>query len=106
LPLELLILGVAVLLFAKWLSRRSRRGRRRRAGLYYVVFVAVPAWAWLRHPDTYVRARRILLVMGVVALLVYWAVPMSLRATRPYAAWTAWLFPALMTAVVIGTGNH
>jgi PAP2 superfamily len=127
--------------------------------LYYAAFVAVLAWAWLRHPDTYVKARRALLVMGVIALLVYWAAPMSpprfslpgivdvvnqhgilggraqqaggagsysampslhvgwsawcaytvwaaLRPTRPYLAWTAWLFPALMTVVVIGTGNH
>jgi hypothetical protein len=127
--------------------------------LYYAVFVAVLAWAWLRHPDTYLRARRLLLVMAAVALLMYWAVPMSpprfslpgivdvvsrhdlfgghaeqvgragpysampslhvgwsawcaytvwaaLHVTRPYLAWTAWLFPALMTLVVIGTGNH
>jgi PAP2 superfamily len=127
--------------------------------LYYVIFLGVLAWAWLRHPETYVKARRTLLAMGVIALLVYWAVPMSpprfflppivdvvrehdllwgraqpaggaapysampslhvgwsawcaytvwaaLRATRPLVAWTAWLFPALMTLVVIGTGNH
>ena len=30
----------------------------------------------------------------------------ALRPTRPCLAWTAWLFPALMTLVVIGTGNH
>jgi hypothetical protein len=127
--------------------------------LYYVVFVGALAWAWLRHPDTYLRARRALLAMAVIALLVYWAVPMSpprfslpgivdvvtqhdilgggaqqagiagpysampsmhvgwsalcaytvwaaLHRTRPYLAWAAWLFPALMTLVVIGTGNH
>jgi hypothetical protein len=197
LPAELLILSVAVLLFARvhasvgldvsvatanarhlqWLERAlhvdveatanqwlvSRPGLAVTAAyfyrLYYAVFVAVLAWAWLRHPDTYVRARRTLFAMGVIALLVYWAVPMSpprfslpgivdvvtqhdifggraqqagregaysampsmhvgwsawcaytvwaaLRPTRPYLAWTAWLFPALMTSVVIGTGNH
>jgi hypothetical protein len=127
--------------------------------LYYAALVGVLAWAWLRHPDTYVKARRTLLAMAVIALLVYWAVPMSpprfslpgvvdvvtqhdilggraqqaggagtysampsmhvgwsalcaytawiaLRPTRPYLTWTAWLFPALMTVVVIGTGNH
>jgi membrane-associated phospholipid phosphatase len=127
--------------------------------LYYVVLVAVLAWAWVRHPDTYVKARRALLAMAVIALLVYWAVPMSpprfslpgivdvvsqhdilgdrarqaggagaysampslhvglsawcaytvwtaLRPTRPLLAGAAWLFPALMTATVIGTGNH
>ena len=127
--------------------------------LYYAVFVGVLAWAWLHHPGTYVKARRTLLAMGVIALLVYWAVPMSpprfslpgivdvvtqhdtsaagvqqaggagpysatpsmhagwsawcaytvwgaLHPTRPHLAWTAWLFPALMTFVVIGTGNQ
>ena len=197
LTVELLILGVAVLLFVRvhasvgldvsvatanarhlqsleralhldveatanrWLVRRP--GLALAAAyfyrLYYLLFVAVLAWAWLRHPDTYVRARRALLAMGVIALLVYWAVPMSpprfslpgivdvvsqhdilagreqqagragsysampslhvgwsawcaytvwaaLRPTRPSLAWTAWVFPALMTVVVIGTGNH
>jgi hypothetical protein len=196
LPAELLILGVAVLLFVRvhasvgldlsvatgnarhlqsleralhvdveasanqWLV--GRPGLAVAAGyfyrLYYAVFVGVLAWAWLRHPDTYVKARRTLLAMGVIALLVYWAVPMSpprfslpgivdvvtqhdifggraqqagagpysampsmhvgwsawcaytvwaaLHPTRLYLAWTAWLFPALMTLVVIGTGNH
>jgi hypothetical protein len=197
LPVELLILGVAVLLFARvhasvgldvsvatadarrlqWLERALHADVEASANqwlvgrpelavaaayfyrLYYVIFVAVLAWAWLRHPDTYVRARRILLVMGGVALLVYWAVPMSpprfslpgivdvvsqhdilagrvqqagatgpysampslhvgwsawcaytvwaaLRPTHRYLAWTTWVFPALMTLVVIGTGNH
>jgi PAP2 superfamily len=197
LPVELLILGCAVLLFARvhasvgldvsvatanarrlqWLERALHADVEPTANqwlvgrpalavaatyfyrLYYVVFVAVVAWAWLRHPDTYIRVRRILLAMGVVALLVYWAVPLSpprfslpgivdvvsqhdilagraqqaggagpysampslhvgwsawcaytvwaaLRPTRRYLAWTAWLFPALMTLVVIGTGNH
>jgi hypothetical protein len=127
--------------------------------LYYAVFVGVLTWAWLRHPDTYVKARRTLPAIAVIALLVYWAVPMSpprfslpgivdiviehdvlggrreqaggagsysampsmhvgwsawcaytvwaaLHSTRPYVAWTAWLFPALMALVVIGTSNH
>jgi hypothetical protein len=115
LPAELLILGVAVLLFARvhasvgldvsvatanarhlqWLERAmhvdveatanqwlvGRPGLAVAAAylyrLYYAVFVGVLAWAWLRHPHTYVKARRTLLAMGVIALLVYWAVPMS-----------------------------
>jgi membrane-associated phospholipid phosphatase len=45
--------------------------------LYYAVFVGVLAWAWVRHPHTYLKARRTLLAMAAIALLVYWAVPMS-----------------------------
>jgi hypothetical protein len=45
--------------------------------LYYVVLVGVVAWVWWRHRDRYVHVRRVLLALAAVALLVYWAVPMS-----------------------------
>jgi membrane-associated phospholipid phosphatase len=128
--------------------------------LYYLAFIGVVVWAWMRHRATYIKVRQLLLAMAAIALLVYWAVPLSpprfslpgivdvvtqhdifpgsgeptdrttgpysampslhvgwsawcsytvwaaLRSTRPFLAWAAWLFPALMTLVVIGTGAH
>lgn len=35
-----------------------------------------------------------------------YAVWSALRERHPRAAWLAWLFPELMTAVVFTTGNH
>ncbi|WP_410571405.1 phosphatase PAP2 family protein [Amycolatopsis sp. cmx-4-61] len=35
-----------------------------------------------------------------------YAVWTALQSTHPRAAWAAWAFPALMVAVVLGTGNH
>nr|WP_269091246.1 phosphatase PAP2 family protein [Actinopolymorpha cephalotaxi] len=45
--------------------------------LYYVALIGVLVWAALRHGDLYVRLRRVLVAMTVLALLVWWALPMS-----------------------------
>jgi PAP2 superfamily protein len=44
---------------------------------YYVAVVGVLAWTLLRHPSTYLRARRSLVAMSALALPVFWALPMS-----------------------------
>ncbi|HYN95325.1 MAG TPA: phosphatase PAP2 family protein, partial [Pilimelia sp.] len=128
---------------------------------YYVVLVGVLVWVFVRHADVYPRARRTLLAMTALALLVFWALPMSpprfalpgvvdivaghdllgsdpagqlasgqnlysampslhvgwsawcayagwcaLRARHPRPALLSWLFPLVMVAVVLTTGNH
>lgn len=125
--------------------------------LYYAVLLGVLGWVFLRHADVYRHVRRTFVALCGLALLVYWAVPMSpprfalagvvdvvaendptgdraaptatsytampsvhvaWSAWAAYAAWTAlrpgypraallvWAFPAVMVAVVLGTGNH
>lgn len=129
--------------------------------LYYVPLAIVLVWLIFRRPALYRRVRGVLIVMMVVALLLFWLMPMAPpRFAMPgivdivadhdviagaasrdlsngqnhfsafpsmhvgwsllcaYAAWLAlrrrnlgaavlvWLFPLLMIAVVITTGNH
>jgi PAP2 superfamily len=45
--------------------------------LYYVVVVGVLVWLFVRHTDVYLRARRTLLAMAGLALLVFWVFPVS-----------------------------
>lgn len=45
--------------------------------LYYVVLVAVLLWVFVRHGNVYRHVRRALVAMAGLALLVYWALPMS-----------------------------
>jgi PAP2 superfamily. len=45
--------------------------------LYYIVIVGVLVWVFVRHPGDYVRVRRVLVVMALLALPVFWALPMS-----------------------------
>jgi hypothetical protein len=45
--------------------------------LYYVVLLGVLAWVLVRHFDVYLRARRTLVAMAGLALLVFWLLPMS-----------------------------
>jgi len=45
--------------------------------LYYLVIVGVLVWVFVRHPGDYVRVRRVLVVMTLLALPVFWALPMS-----------------------------
>lgn len=44
---------------------------------YYAVLIGVLLWVFLRRPSIYLKARRTLLAMGSLALLVFWALPMS-----------------------------
>ena len=44
---------------------------------YYAVVLGVLAWTFLRHPDDYLRARRVLVAMTVLVLPVFWAWPVS-----------------------------
>lgn len=129
--------------------------------LYYLPLAGVLLWLLFRHADTYRTTRTTLLVMAAVALLVFWALPVSpprfavpgvvdlvaehdaiagaasrdlsngqnhfsafpslhvgwsalcayaawlaLRPKHPRAALLVWLFPLVMVAVVITTGNH
>jgi len=121
---------------------------------YYLAVVGTLVWVYARHAEVYRVARRTLVAMLGLVLLVYWAVPMSpprfalpgvvdivaehdvvgghrpggytaipsnhvalsawcayavwlaLRPAHPRLALLAWLFPLLMTAVVLTTGNH
>lgn len=122
---------------------------------YYLVVAGVLVWVFRRDVAVYRRVRRTMIVMMVLVLPVYWAVPMSpprfalpgtvdivalygifghasraggwtampsmhvgwslwcafavwtaLRVTHPRLALLAWIFPLLMTAVVIATANH
>ncbi len=45
--------------------------------LYYVVLLGVLLWAFLRHRAVYRHVRRTLVVMCGLALLVFWALPVS-----------------------------
>ncbi len=45
--------------------------------LYYVVLLGVLVWVFLRHADVYRHVRRTFVALCGLALLVYWAVPMS-----------------------------
>ena len=124
--------------------------------LYYAVLLGVLLWVLFRRTDVYPHVRSALVAMAALALLVYWAYPLSPprfalagvvdvvaahdpfgprashssnytampslhvgwsalaayalwyaeRARHPRAALLAWVFPALMVAVVFTTGNH
>ncbi len=45
--------------------------------LYYAVIAGVLLWVFIRHADVYRKVRRTLVVMMVLILPVYWAVPVS-----------------------------
>lgn len=45
--------------------------------LYYAVLLGVLLWIFLRHADLYRHVRRTFVAMTGLALLVYWAIPMS-----------------------------
>src|SRR3954453_812840 len=45
--------------------------------LYYAVLLGVLVWAYIRHAEIYVRARRTLVAMTGLALLVFWVLPVS-----------------------------
>jgi PAP2 superfamily len=45
--------------------------------LYYAVLIGVLLWLFLRHADVYRRVRRTFVAMTGLALLVFWALPMS-----------------------------
>jgi len=44
---------------------------------YYVVLLGVLVWVFLRHQEVYRQVRSTLVVMAALALLVYWALPVS-----------------------------
>jgi hypothetical protein len=125
--------------------------------LYYAVLLGVLVGVFLRHGDVYRHVRRTFVAMTGLALLVYWALPMSpprfalpgvvdviaehdllgghafreansysampslhvgwsawaayavwyaLRRDHPRGALLAWMWPMVMVAVVLVTGNH
>lgn len=129
--------------------------------LYYAVLLGVLLWTFLRHAKVYLHVRRTFVAMTGLALLVFWALPMSpprfalagvvdviaehdiltgqpsrdmdngtnhfsampslhvawsawgayavwlaMRGSYPRAALLAWLFPLVMVADVLATGNH
>jgi hypothetical protein len=45
--------------------------------LYYAVLLGVLLWVFLRHADVYRHVRRTFVAMTGLALLVFWALPMS-----------------------------
>ncbi|MEV0151121.1 MULTISPECIES: phosphatase PAP2 family protein [unclassified Nonomuraea] len=45
--------------------------------LYYLAIIGVLVWVFVRHSGVYVKVRRTLVVMLVLVLPVYWALPMS-----------------------------
>ncbi|MEV0198578.1 phosphatase PAP2 family protein [Nonomuraea sp. NPDC050691] len=45
--------------------------------LYYVVIVGVLVWVYVRHAESYAKVRWTLVVMGLLVLPVFWALPMS-----------------------------
>jgi hypothetical protein len=45
--------------------------------LYYAVLLGVLVWIFVSHEDIYRHVRRTVVAMAGLALLVYWAVPMS-----------------------------
>jgi membrane-associated phospholipid phosphatase len=45
--------------------------------LYYAVLLGVLVWAYIRHAEIYLRARRTLVAMTGLALLVFWVLPVS-----------------------------
>jgi hypothetical protein len=44
---------------------------------YYAVMLAVLVWVSVRHADVYLHVRRTLVAMALLALPVFWALPMS-----------------------------
>lgn len=129
--------------------------------LYYIALIGGLLWTFVRRPAVYLHVRRTFVAMTGLALLVFWALPMSpprfalpgvvdiiadhdilagqssrdlssganhfsampslhvgwsawcayavwltLRDSHPRAALVAWLFPLLMVANVLATGNH
>ncbi len=128
---------------------------------YYVILLGVLVWIFIRHADVYLHVRRTFVATIGLALLVFWALPVSpprfavpgvvdiiaehdilagqpsrdmnsganhfsampslhvgwsawcafavwsaLRGSHPRAALLAWLFPLVMVADVLATGNH
>jgi PAP2 superfamily len=45
--------------------------------LYYAVLLGVLVWVFVRGDDSYLRARRTFMAMAGLALVVFWALPMS-----------------------------
>ncbi len=45
--------------------------------LYYAVLLGVLVWVFVRGDDSYLRARRTFMAMTGLALVVFWALPMS-----------------------------
>jgi len=45
--------------------------------LYYAVLLGVLVWVYVRHTEVYRQVRRTLLAMALLALPVFWALPMS-----------------------------
>ncbi|TKK90805.1 phosphatase PAP2 family protein [Herbidospora galbida] len=45
--------------------------------LYYVVLAGVLIWLYVRRPSVYLKARRTMLLMGALALVVFFTIPMS-----------------------------
>ncbi len=45
--------------------------------LYYIVIIGVLVWVFVQHAEVYVRVRRTLIVMTLLVLPVFWALPMS-----------------------------
>ncbi len=125
--------------------------------LYYAALIGVLLWVFFRHADVYRPVRRTFVAMAGLALLVFWALPMSpprfalagvvdivaghdllgggalreannfsampslhvgwsawaayavwsaLRVEHPRGALLAWVFPVVMVADVLATGNH
>jgi PAP2 superfamily len=44
---------------------------------YYAIVLGVLLWVFLQHPNIYLRVRRTLVAMSVLALPVFWVLPMS-----------------------------
>lgn len=45
--------------------------------LYYLVLIGALIWIYVRHAEAYLRVRRTFVAMTALALLVYWAFPLS-----------------------------
>ncbi|MFI7697874.1 phosphatase PAP2 family protein [Nonomuraea sp. NPDC049480] len=45
--------------------------------LYYIVIIAVLVWVFVRHAESYAKVRWTLVVMTLLVLPVFWALPMS-----------------------------
>ena len=128
---------------------------------HYAVILGVLVWVFVRHADAYLHVRRTLVAVTLLALPVFWALPMSpprfalpgvvdilaehdvlagaasrdldngqnhysampslhvgwsawcayavwsaLRGSHPRLALLAWVFPLVMVADVLTTGNH
>jgi hypothetical protein len=44
---------------------------------HYLVTLGVVVWLWRRHPVAYLRGRRVLVAATLLALIVFWLVPMA-----------------------------